>query len=410
VLTASEPRKDTLSRHPVSHLPPLLQLPRQGLLHPQQNISTSTLVSTNPPITSTQELPDGEDFELVKIIEGLQKPLYLTHAGDGSGRIFVLEQDGVIRIVNERSIIQEIPFLDIRSKVRSRGEQGLLGLAFHPDFSLNGHFYVHYSDKKGETVISRFSVTDDPDKADSNSEEIVLTHPQPYGNHNGGQIEFGPDGYLYIGLGDGGSRGDPKDNGQNPSTLLGAILRLDVDTVEPYSSPKGNPFVNSLDHRSEIWAFGLRNPWRFSFDRLTGDLYIADVGQDSWEEIDFQLANSSGGENYGWNQMEGNHCYVERCNPSTFVAPVAEYSHSDGCSVTGGYVYRGGANNNLKGVYMYGDYCSGSIWTLLKNDSDEWANRLFMKTKLKISSFGEDEAGEIYVVDHQGYVYWLKNS
>jgi glucose/arabinose dehydrogenase len=346
----------------------------------------------------------------VKIIEGLQKPLYLTHAGDGSGRIFVLEQDGVIRIVNERSIIQEIPFLDIRSKVRSRGEQGLLGLAFHPDFSLNGHFYVHYSDKKGETVISRFSVTDDPDKADSNSEEIVLTHPQPYGNHNGGQIEFGPDGYLYIGLGDGGSRGDPKDNGQNPSTLLGAILRLDVDTVEPYSSPKGNPFVNSLDHRSEIWAFGLRNPWRFSFDRLTGDLYIADVGQDSWEEIDFQLANSSGGENYGWNQMEGNHCYVERCNPSTFVAPVAEYSHSDGCSVTGGYVYRGGANNNLKGVYMYGDYCSGSIWTLLKNDSDEWANRLFMKTKLKISSFGEDEAGEIYVVDHQGYVYWLKNS
>jgi glucose/arabinose dehydrogenase len=369
------------------------------------------LVTTTPTTTtSVQDLPAGHDFELVKIAEDLQKPLYLTHAGDGSGRIFVLEQDGIIRIIKEKRIIQGDPFLDIRSRVRSRGEQGLLGLAFHPNFSLNRHFYVHYSDKNGDTVISRFSATDDSNKADPDSEEIVMTHSQPYGNHNGGQIEFGPDGFLYIGLGDGGSSGDPEGNGQDSSTLLGAILRLDVEKVEPYSAPQSNPFVNTLDHRPEIWVYGLRNPWRFSFDRLTGDLYIADVGQNRWEEVDFQPADSLGGENYGWNQMEGNHCYITGCNPSTFVAPIAEYSHAEGCSVTGGYVYRGEANSKLKGVYLYGDYCSGSIWTLSKKDSGEWINKLFMETELRISSFGEDEAGEIYVLDHRGDVYWLKTS
>lgn len=395
---------------------------------PQTTTPTSTTAPppTEPPITETpapttippetvspstvKQLPDGANYELVLIASGLDDPLYLTHAGDGSGRLFVVEQRGAIKIVKNGKLLPK-PFLDISHKVRSGGERGMLGLVFHPNFSKNGRFFVHYSDLNGDTVISRFTVSADPDLADPNSEVIVLTQDQPYSNHNGGQIAFGPDGYLYIGLGDGGSAGDPQGNGQSLSTLLGKILRIDVDGAQPYALPLTTPFISSQNARPEIWAYGLRNPWRFSFDRLTGDFYIADVGQDAWEEIDFQPANSTGGENYGWNQMEGNHCYIVGCNPAKYVKPVAEYrTHVDGrCSVTGGYAYRGRYDNGLNGVYLYGDYCSGFIWALLQITPGEWADKLLLRTNLRISSFGEDEAGEIYVVDHGGSVYWLKH-
>jgi glucose/arabinose dehydrogenase len=283
-----------------------------------------------------------------------------------------------------------------------------LGLAFHPDYPENGFFYVHYSDLNGDTVISRFKASIDPDKADMKSEEVLLTLKQPFAYHNGGQIAFGPDGYLYIGLGDGGSGGDRMGNGQDPSTFLGSILRINVDEDLPYTIPQGNPFINSPPARPEVWAFGLRNPWRFSFDRETGDLYIADVGQNKWEEINYQPGNSEGGENYGWNQLEGDHCYAGGCTPENFVAPIAEYSHSDGCSITGGYLYRGALNKNLVGTYLYGDYCSGNIWTLLRSGGGGWVNEVWLETSLAISSFGEDEAKEIYVIDHGGGIYMVK--
>jgi glucose/arabinose dehydrogenase len=357
-----------------------------------------------------QEVPfDPAQYQWVEIARGFDKPLYLTHAADGSNRLFVLEQGGRIDVIRD-GVTQDQPFLDL-SGVASQeirfgySERGLLGLVFHPDYEDNGEFFVHYNNPQGDTVIARYRVSaDNPDVADPNSAEIIFTHPQPYRNHNGGQIAFGPDGYLYIALGDGGSAGDPPNNGQNPATLLGKILRIDVDSASPYAIPDDNPIATVNPALApEIWAWGLRNPWRFSFDRQTGDLYIADVGQNQWEEINFQPAGSPGGQNYGWRVFEASHRYSGEPDPGGTVMPIAEYNHSQGCSVTGGYVYRGSDLPALDGVYVFGDWCSGNMWATFRDAQDNWQTVPFMtRTGLTISSFGEDEQGELYVVDYGG--------
>jgi hypothetical protein len=342
----------------------------------------------------------------------LSNPTFLTHAGDGSGRLFIVEREGVIRILKAGSLLPAA-FLDIRGRVNHTGsEQGLLGLAFHPSYTTNGFFYVHYTNASGDIVVSRFPVTSNPDVADASSEQNLLTVPKPFANHNGGMLAFGPDGYLYVGTGDGGGSGDPNNNGQNLNSLLGKILRLDVDSGSPYAIPSDNPFAGSIDPnvKKEIWAYGLRNPWKFSFDRSTDDLFIADVGQSAREEIDYQPAASAGGENYGWRVMEGSLCFnpPSGCNTSGKILPVAEYDHgsSGGCSVTGGYVYRGSRYGAMQGVYLYGDYCSGRLWGLLKTGPASWSNSLLIDTPYSISAFGEDEAGEIYLADYgSGQIY-----
>jgi glucose/arabinose dehydrogenase len=285
-------------------------------------------------------------------------------------------------------------------------------LAFHPRYEENGYFYVDYTDTEAGqlyTVIARYSVSaDDPNQADAGSELRILKITQPFSNHNGGQLQFGPDGYLYIGMGDGGSEGDPFGNGQSLQTLLGKILRIDVDQSELYSIPADNPFANG-GGLPEIWAFGLRNPWRFSFDSLTGDLYIGDVGQDAWEEIDFLPVGSPVGANFGWNYFEGSHPY--RGSPpgnQQFILPVTEYSHSEGEAVIGGYVYRGQSLPAWQGVYLYGDYGSGKVWGLLHLPDGTWQTAQMFETGRKISSFGLDEEGNIYLVDDSGSLLTLK--
>lgn len=342
---------------------------------------------------------------LQKVVDGLERPLYVTHAGDGSGRLYILEQPGWVRVLEDGRLL-ETPFLDLTDRVLSRGnEQGLLGLAFSPDFRESGIFYIHYTGRPdGRTVLSRFRLRDgDPRRGDAASEEVLLTVEQPYANHNGGALLFGPDGYLYLALGDGGSAGDPENRAQNLDSLLGKILRLDVSQPGPYRIPPDNPFVGGQG-REEIWAYGLRNPWRISFDRATGDLYIADVGQNAIEEVNFQPAGSPGGENYGWRVWEGSRRYAQGEAPGA-VFPVAEYTHAEGgCSITGGYVYRGQAIPALVGIYLYGDYCTGYIWGLKQQDG-QWQTGRLLDTSLNITSFGEDEAGEVYVVDRRGAIY-----
>lgn len=331
------------------------------------------------------------------VVTGLSSPVDITHAGDGSGRLFIILQGGRIVIFDGVQILSP-PFLDITSLVSSGGERGLLGAAFHPNYGGNGFFYVSYTDSAGDSVIARYSVSLDPNRADSTSGVILLTIPQPFSNHNGGQLHFGPDGYLYIGIGDGGSGGDPQNNGQDLGTLLGKIIRIDVDSGLPFTVPPDNPFVGIVGAREEIWSYGLRNPWRFSFDRLTGDMFIGDVGQGSWEEVDFQPANSTGGENYGWRLMEGNSCFnpAINCNNGTLTLPILVYDHSVGCSVTGGYLYRGSKNPNLNGLYLYGDFCSGLIWGAQEDGLGGWNTTVLLDTNFSISTFGEDESGEIY--------------
>jgi glucose/arabinose dehydrogenase len=332
----------------------------------------------------------------------------IVDPGDNSGRLFIVEQPGVIRIYQAGRLLSE-PFLDIRQQVGSRGnEQGLLGLAFHPAYAQNGLFYVNYTDLNGDTVVARFAVSSqDADRADAGSEQQLLFVRQPYPNHNGGSVVFGPDGYLYLGLGDGGSGGDPQGSGQSLDTPLGKILRIDVDSGSPYAIPAGNPF--SAPQAPEIWAYGLRNPWRFSFDRLTGDLYVADVGQNQWEEVNYLPAGSPPGANFGWNYREGLHPY-EGTPPgsSVLIDPVAEYDHAQGCSVTGGYVYRGEELPAWQGVYLYGDFCSGIIWGLVRDASGAWQKQVLFETGRNISSFGEDAAGELYLTDLNGAIYRLK--
>jgi glucose/arabinose dehydrogenase len=357
-------------------------------------------------ITSTPMKSPVVNYSLELVVDEFQKPIYVTHAGDGTGRLFVVEQNGAIYIVSGGEVFNT-PFLDLNDRItRGSSEQGLLGLAFDPNYSDNGQFFVHYSDNNGDTVVMKFLVSDDANRADYQSGIEVLTQSQPYRNHNGGQIAFGPDGNLYIGLGDGGLAGDPQQNGQNLATMLGSILRLSIESPVGYTIPSDNPFFANEEARSEIWVYGLRNPWRFSFDRITGDLYIADVGQNDLEEINFQSADSLGGENYGWNNMEGSDCYRLGCEPELYSAPIVDYHHSNGaCSVTGGYVYRGEALLHMKGSYLYGDFCSGSIWELSRTVAGEWSESLLIESDLQISSFGEDEVGEVYVVDYSGGIY-----
>ncbi|WP_293172269.1 PQQ-dependent sugar dehydrogenase [Oceanithermus sp.] len=338
----------------------------------------------------------AQPVALQPVVSQLDKPLYLTQ--EPGGPLLVVTQRGQVFFVDAKGRAQ--PWLDLRKKVSCCGERGLLGLAFHPNYAKNHRFFVNYTDRRGRTVIEEYR--------NQQPYRVLLTIKQPYANHNGGHLAFGPDGYLYIGTGDGGSAGDPQRNAQNPASLLGKMLRIDVDRGNPYAIPEDNPFVDNPKYRPEIWALGLRNPWRYSFDRATGDLFIADVGQNRWEEVDFVPApmNTSGGWNFGWNVMEGNHCFKppKNCRRAGLVPPILEYGHDQGCSITGGYVYRGQAIPELVGAYLFGDYCSGTIWTA-RWENGAWTSQVLLRTKLKISSFGEDAAGELYVVDYGGTVY-----
>ncbi|MYB76724.1 MAG: PQQ-dependent sugar dehydrogenase [Chloroflexi bacterium] len=371
---------------------------------------TAAPAPTTPPVLSTPRPPAEGAYGLEEVGTGFAKPLYLTYApGDASGRLFVVEQNGTIAILRDGKR-QEPLFLDIRSRVgSSANEQGLLSVAFDPEYAANGTFYVNYTDKGGTTVVARYRVSaDNPDAANVDSEEVLLRVGQPYGNHNGGQIKFGPDGYLYIGMGDGGSAGDPQNHGQDRSTLLGAMLRIDVRTGGPYVVPADNPFVGHEGVRPEIWNWGQRNPWRFSFDRVTGDLFIADVGQNRLEEVSFQPADSPGGENYGWKLFEGSEQFSgsrEGMAIREMTFPIAEYGRSEGCSVTGGYVYRGQELPDLAGNYIFGDYCSGIVWTLTPQADGTWLRTVLMQAPSEITSFGEDADGEVYVIIRTGAIY-----
>ena len=348
---------------------------------------------------------------LEPIFGGLDQPVFLTDSGDGSGDIFIVEKAGKILLVKGGKV-QTQPFLDITSRVGSSStEQGLLSVAFHPKYASNGYLFVDYTDTNGDTVVARFTASSDRNSADPNSFKKILGISQPYANHNGGQLAFGPDGMLWIGAGDGGSEGDPNGNGQKTTTLLGKILRIDVDHGDPYSIPPSNPFANGKKGKPEIWAYGLRNPWRFSFDRSTHDLYIGDVGQSQWEEIDFVSSDLKPGLNFGWKTMEGSHCYQpsKNCNTSGLTMPVAEYSHAPGnCAVTGGYVYRGSQYPSIDGAYFFTDYCSGTIWALTRDASGKWSQTQVAQGKAGYSSFGQDGNGELYICDiDNGTIYHL---
>ena len=365
---------------------------------------TPTPTSTQPPLRPGDLVPTLS-FEVVA--SGLSQPVFVTNAGDSSGRLFILERAGRIRIVSTGGSLLSTPFLDLASLVSSSGsEQGLLGLAFHPGYETNGRFFVAYTNPSGSITLARYTVSGDPNLADAASGVVLLTIPKPATNHNGGMLAFGADSYLYLSTGDGGGTGDVANNAQNLASLLGKILRLDVDSASPYAIPADNPFVGVAGAEEEIWAYGLRNPWRFSFDRDSGDLFIGDVGQGSREEIDHEAAGSAGGFNYGWRVMEGSLCYNPStgCDPSGKALPVAEYdTHTAGsCAVTGGYVYRGAQSTAMQGLYFYGDYCSGRLWAMMQQSPGVWASDLIVDTAYSISSFGEDEAGEIYLADYAG--------
>ena len=356
----------------------------------------ATLPPTAVMIESAQQFPDPTAYEWKPLVEGLDRPVDLQSAQDGTGRLFIIEKYGAIRIFKDGQLSPQ-PFLNIDDRVNDdSNEMGLLGLAFHPNFEQNGYFYVNYTGDGGNTRISRF--TANGDVADPNSEQVLMVIDQPFPNHNGGAVAFGPDGYLYLGLGDGGAAGDPFKNGQNTETLLGKLLRIDVNNGDPYAIPADNPFGN------EVWAYGLRNPWRISFDRATGDLWIGDVGQNQYEEIDYLPAGSPGGANFGWSVMEGLHGYDGEAQPGLLL-PVVEYSHDIGCSVTGGYVYRG-SMPEWNGVYLYGDYCSGSVSGLILVDG-QWQSRVLFEAVATITSFGQDEAGELYFTSDNGSIYIL---
>ena len=382
-------------------------------------------------------LPGNPEIQLVRVAEGLVDPVNIANAGDGSGRLFVVERTGTIRIIDADGNLLESPFLDVSALVSiQHQEQGLLGLAFHPNYAENGLFYIYYSDFRtngDHMLVERRVSADDPNEADPDYTRLLITEEDPFTNHNGGTLRFGPDGYLYLSIGDGGSAGDPYDNAQDLSNLLGKILRIDVDdrSAGEYGIPEDNPFAQGgvipepvageaaqtgdyrPDARPEIWAYGLRNPWQFSFDRQAGDLYIGDVGQNRWEEINYQEAGTPGGQNYGWDLVESAHCYPpaasaapgtpvpadteSECLPHG-VAPVAEYNHDDGsCSITGLGVYRGTVSTSLDGIYFAGDYCSGKYFGLARDDAGTWQFQELLHTGLRITGAGEDEAGELYI-------------
>jgi hypothetical protein len=371
----------------------------------------------------------GTALMTVRVASGLDQPLHVTAPPLDPNRVFVVEQSGTIRILENGALLPD-PFLSIPGKVSCCGERGLLGLAFHPDFEVNGRFFVNYTDANGDTVIARYEVGADPARADLDSERILLTVPQPFSNHNGGQLAFGPDRFLYVGMGDGGGGGDPQENAQDDGSLHGKLLRLDVDVDTPlyYRVPPTNPNAGAGDPLGLIWAKGLRNPWRFSFDRASGDLYIGDVGQSGWEEIDVQAGTSAGGENYGWDIFEGNgHCFEPEPPASScpgrggFTMPVIEYPNFDngsvageGCSVTGGFVYRGCALPDLRGTYFYADFCAAFVRTFrgvaggVAQDPVDRSAELAPGGGLSIddvTSFGEDARGELYIADRGGEIF-----
>lgn len=348
---------------------------------------------------------------LREVANGLSNPLFLTSPPGDLTRAFVVEQGGQIRIIRNDALVPT-PFLDISSRISNGGEQGLLGMAFHPQYATNGRFVVYYTNTAGDIRITSYKVTANPEVADPASEQILLAVPHPsFSNHNGGMVVFGPDGRLYAGIGDGGSGGDPNGNGQSRNTLLGKIVRLDVNPAGQASVPTGNPFVGQSGMRPEIWSYGLRNPWRFSFDRVTGDLYIGDVGQNAREEIDVTTDQTGFGKglNFGWKIMEGTACFSPSsgCNKVGLIQPVLDYSHSEGCSVTGGYVYRGSLAPGLRGHYFYADYCSGWVRSFLLSGRNatqplDWAS---LRPGGQITSFGEDAAGELYIIISSGRVF-----
>ncbi|HEX8682699.1 MAG TPA: PQQ-dependent sugar dehydrogenase [Ardenticatenaceae bacterium] len=387
-------------------------------------LTTSTYLAPLP--SATLSMPE---VRVVPVATGLFWPTDIAHAGDA--RLFVAEKAGRIVVVQPDGTVEQTPFLDIRERVLSVGyEQGLLGLVFHPQYAENGTFYVSYTrhlgaagEGVGDTVVSRFQVPGGATVADPASETVLLTVEQPSEFHNGGDLAFGPDGYLYIARGDGSLPGLPSDDAQDRETLLGKILRIDVNRTEgetPYALPPDNPYIGDADARGEIWASGLRNPWRISFDRETGELYIADVGDFQWEEVNFQPAGSTGGENYGWPLMEGSECYVPEetaCNPGTLTLPVMEYEHGSGAaSVTGGFVYRGSRYPALQGYYFYIDYYAQRLWSLRRNEAGEWQSEALMAVPDPITTFGEGADGELYLAgddwaeENPGNLYQIQDA
>ena len=380
------------------------------------NASPTETVAEPTPLPFVTAIPDAENVQLVHIAGGFERPLFLTHAGDGSGRLFVVEQAGLVHIIRDGEVLEE-PFLDISQKidpqigfnpVENNSETGLLGMAFHPNYPENGMFFIYYTDLEGDSALARYRVNDtNPNHADPESEQIILTVDQPDAVHNGGMLAFGPEGHLYLGLGDGG-QGYFALYSQLPAYLLGSIIRIDVHVTETagYEIPADNPFVNDDDVRKEVWSYGLRNPWRFSFDRVTGDLWIGDVGSHTFEEVNYQPAESSGGENYGWPYWEALNGGYRPIPLTETTTPVFYYSHEHGISITAGYVYRGEAIADLYGVFLFGDFGSGQIWTMYRREDGGWQVNDYIDTEFYISSFGEDEEGELYVVDYFEGIIW----
>ncbi len=354
-----------------------------------------------PAPAPTQDVTLPQSISLTQFADGFNDPVYITHADDS--RLFVVERAGRVYVLNQDGTRQL--YLDISDRVLSdESERGLLSIAFHPFVTPNRRVFVYYTDIAADVVVSEFRASGNV--ADRQTEKKIIVVEQPAQNHNGGQIQFGPDNYLYIGLGDGGGSGDPLSHGQNPSTLLGSMLRININGPVLYNIPVDNPFFGDPAGRDEVWAYGLRNPWRFSFDRQTGDLYIADVGQGEREEVNFQRSRTWVGHNYGWNAWEGTFCHTSACNSTEQTAPVLQYDHSQGCSVTGGYVYRGSEVSQLWGNYLYGDFCNGNIWAAHQVNDGDWVNTLVNASGLFISSFGEDVNGELYVIDYvSGTIY-----
>ena len=388
------------SRRPVIFLPNILMRGARCLL--------AMLVAAAPGCSDSQgpgsSEPPPSTLRADPIVTGLASPVFLT-APTGDARLFILEQAGRIRLVKGGNLVAA-PFLDITSKVASGGERGLLGLAFHPQYATNGFFFVYYTDLNGDIQVERYKVSSgSPDVADAASATPVITVAhRSASNHNGGMLLFGEDGMLYMGTGDGGGGGDPSGNAQNKSQLLGKLLRLNVSSL-PYTIPSNNPFVGQSGARGEIWAYGLRNPWRYAFDRVDHKLYIADVGQGAWEEVDV-VDPARGGVNYGWNQTEGNHCYTSGCNTALYEPAILEYDHSEGCSITGGFVYRGQAMPGLRGAYFYSDYCSGWVRSFRFSNGAATAKQTWSLGSLgNILSYGEDAAGELYILSSNGTVY-----
>ena len=336
-------------------------------------------------------------------LDNVREPVVVTHAGDGSGRLFLVEQRGRIRIVENGRLLDR-PFLDIRTDVLCCGELGMLGLAFHPEYPRDGRFFVYYSNRQGNTRIVSYRVSEtDPNRADRRTRRPLFAAAQFDVQHQGGQLAFGPDGMLYVGLGDGGGSGDPMRNGQDLTTPHGSILRVDIAAEGSFTAPPDNPFVGQAGVAEEIWAYGLRNPWRFSFDRRTGDLLIGDVGEGATEEINFQPASSGGGENYGWNVLEGPDCFdAQTCDRTGKTEPIISYSHDEGIAVVGGYRYRGRCSSSIQGVYVFGDFGSGTVWGATETGNNSWQRQALFNTGFLISAFGEDEAGELYITDYEG--------